>query len=172
MAALAISCTCEAWWAVTDSNRRHPACKAGALPTELTARRRRYRPARHSVQARCNAVWVLGHQSCVGFLGAGTTLRLSRACPAEGRWLEGPPLWVRESSQKPRKPRRAPSGEPASFSSRDAGSALAARTIDDLLAFSALRPVWGNGKEKERKGGLALSSTRMRGVGFAGCLTS
>jgi hypothetical protein len=25
------------WWAVTDSNRRHPACKTGALPTELTA---------------------------------------------------------------------------------------------------------------------------------------
>jgi hypothetical protein len=25
------------WWAVTGSNRRHPACKAGALPTELTA---------------------------------------------------------------------------------------------------------------------------------------
>jgi len=23
------------WWAVTDSNRRHPACKAGALPAEL-----------------------------------------------------------------------------------------------------------------------------------------
>ena len=23
---------------MTDSNRRHPACKAGALPTELTAR--------------------------------------------------------------------------------------------------------------------------------------
>src|SRR5262245_7363821 len=27
----------KGWWAVTDSNRRHPACKAGALPTELTA---------------------------------------------------------------------------------------------------------------------------------------
>ena len=27
---------CE--WAVRDSNPRHPACKAGALPTELTAR--------------------------------------------------------------------------------------------------------------------------------------
>src|SRR5947209_3086690 len=27
----------EGWWAVTDSNRRHPACKAGALPAELTA---------------------------------------------------------------------------------------------------------------------------------------
>jgi len=25
-------------WAVRDSNPRHPACKAGALPTELTAR--------------------------------------------------------------------------------------------------------------------------------------
>ena len=25
-------------WAVTGSNRRPPACKAGALPTELTAR--------------------------------------------------------------------------------------------------------------------------------------
>ena len=27
----------EGWWAVTDSNRRHSACKADALPTELTA---------------------------------------------------------------------------------------------------------------------------------------
>src|SRR4026208_1208577 len=31
----------EMWWAVTDSNRRHPACKAGALPTELTAHQTR-----------------------------------------------------------------------------------------------------------------------------------
>ena len=29
----------EGWWAVTDSNRRHSACKADALPTELTALR-------------------------------------------------------------------------------------------------------------------------------------
>jgi hypothetical protein len=29
----------RSWWAVTDSNRRHPACKAGALPAELTAPR-------------------------------------------------------------------------------------------------------------------------------------
>src|SRR3954466_1147307 len=27
----------EGWWAVTGSNRRPPACKAGALPAELTA---------------------------------------------------------------------------------------------------------------------------------------
>src|SRR5688572_20174808 len=26
------------WWAVRDSNSRHPRCKRGALPTELTAR--------------------------------------------------------------------------------------------------------------------------------------
>ena len=25
----------ERWWSQTESNRRHPACKAGALPTEL-----------------------------------------------------------------------------------------------------------------------------------------
>ena len=27
-----------AWWSQTESNRRHPACKAGALPTELWPR--------------------------------------------------------------------------------------------------------------------------------------
>ena len=26
------------WWAMTGSNCRHPACKAGALPAELIAR--------------------------------------------------------------------------------------------------------------------------------------
>ena len=26
------------WWALTESNRRHSACKADALPTELSAR--------------------------------------------------------------------------------------------------------------------------------------
>jgi hypothetical protein len=25
----------RSWWSQTESNRRHPACKAGALPTEL-----------------------------------------------------------------------------------------------------------------------------------------
>ena len=34
------------WWAVTDSNRRHSACKADALPTELTA-----------LAATCIALW-------------------------------------------------------------------------------------------------------------------
>ena len=27
----------KSWWAVRDSNSRHPRCKRGALPTELTA---------------------------------------------------------------------------------------------------------------------------------------
>ena len=26
------------WWGMTGSNRRHPACKAGALPAELIPR--------------------------------------------------------------------------------------------------------------------------------------
>ena len=38
-AAAFASFACEGWWAVTDSNRRHSACKADALPTELTALR-------------------------------------------------------------------------------------------------------------------------------------
>lgn len=29
----------KTWWVMTESNRRHPACKAGALPTELITRR-------------------------------------------------------------------------------------------------------------------------------------
>jgi hypothetical protein len=44
-------CACEGWWAVTDSNRRHSACKADALPTELTALRRHVSPSTRSTQA-------------------------------------------------------------------------------------------------------------------------
>jgi hypothetical protein len=32
-----IEITNRAWWALTGSNRRHSACKADALPTELSA---------------------------------------------------------------------------------------------------------------------------------------
>ena len=30
-------CIVRIWWALTGSNRRHSACKADALPTELSA---------------------------------------------------------------------------------------------------------------------------------------
>src|SRR5262249_4374853 len=40
------------WWAVTASNRRHPACKAGALPTELTALTARLSLSEGAAQAR------------------------------------------------------------------------------------------------------------------------
>ena len=30
----------ETWWVMTESNRRHSACKADALPTELITRKR------------------------------------------------------------------------------------------------------------------------------------
>ena len=35
-----LSMASENWWRQPGSNRRHPACKAGALPTELCPRRR------------------------------------------------------------------------------------------------------------------------------------
>ena len=177
MAAPAISCTCEAWWAVTDSNRRHPACKAGALPTELTARRRRYRPARHSVQARWRAATPSG-------------FRASKLCRIHGRRdditvvprvprresVEGRPaaLGSQKLPESQKRPRRVASGEPASFSSRDAGSGLTARTIiDDLLAFSALRPFWGNGKRKrEQRAARHSGPSRCGALALAGCLTS
>ncbi len=34
---ISVSTLKEAWWALTGSNRRHSACKADALPTELSA---------------------------------------------------------------------------------------------------------------------------------------
>ena len=40
----------KGWWAVTDSNRRHSACKADALPTELTARGQDLSPCRSPAQ--------------------------------------------------------------------------------------------------------------------------
>ena len=37
--AVSVSATnMRSWWSQTESNRRHPACKAGALPTELRPR--------------------------------------------------------------------------------------------------------------------------------------
>ena len=45
---------------MTDSNRRHPACKAGALPTELTA-----------------------HPSCVSYRGPRVAIASRRSPPKE-----------------------------------------------------------------------------------------
>ena len=42
------------WWSQTESNRRHPACKAGALPTELWPRSRNVAKPRRAVGA-CHA---------------------------------------------------------------------------------------------------------------------
>ena len=40
------------WWSRTESNRRHPACKAGALPTELRPRSKEQCEAQESLSAR------------------------------------------------------------------------------------------------------------------------
>src|SRR3990170_3132745 len=42
----------QCWWSQTGSNRRPPACKAGALPTELWPRRARRVLARRKPEAR------------------------------------------------------------------------------------------------------------------------
>jgi hypothetical protein len=36
------------WWSLTGSNRRHPACKAGALPAELRPRSASFRRKAHA----------------------------------------------------------------------------------------------------------------------------
>ena len=41
----------EGWWSQTESNRRPPACKAGALPTELWPRATTGLPSRSSRQS-------------------------------------------------------------------------------------------------------------------------
>jgi hypothetical protein len=41
-----LGCRVPAWWSQTGSNRRPPACKAGALPTELWPRASQHEPSR------------------------------------------------------------------------------------------------------------------------------
>lgn len=50
-----------AWWAMTDSNRRHPPCKGGALPTELIALSARLSLSTTAAQARFNQCWRRNH---------------------------------------------------------------------------------------------------------------
>ena len=40
----------ESWWAMTGSNRRHAACKAAALPTELIARIAEHRSSHRGLE--------------------------------------------------------------------------------------------------------------------------
>ncbi len=66
------------WWSQTESNRRHPACKAGALPTELWPRskERPTSPGELSVRVVRRSSW-----QARGLVGPGRlelpTLRLS-----------------------------------------------------------------------------------------------
>jgi hypothetical protein len=58
------------WWSWTGSNRRPPACKAGALPTELQPRGRT--PRRNDNRSVSKVVGLVGLEP--------TTPRLSSAC--------------------------------------------------------------------------------------------
>ena len=42
----------SSWWSRTESNRRHPACKAGALPTELRPHSKEQCEAQESLSVR------------------------------------------------------------------------------------------------------------------------
>src|SRR2546421_4659295 len=69
----------RAEWAGTDSNRRHPACKAGALPAELTALAHLYR--RHA----------RGGKDGRPLLCGGTRLAMQRVRPFK---KDGAPTWA------------------------------------------------------------------------------
>ena len=68
-ACFAAACAwCVGWWRMTGSNRRPPACKAGALPAELIPQ-----------ESRCR--FVFGLQHLVGLVGfEPTTPALSTQC--------------------------------------------------------------------------------------------
>ncbi len=68
------------WWALTESNRRHSACKADALPTELSAlsKRGRIKTCQLRLVNTCGRffykIFKKGQNADV-FLGFGQTLR-------------------------------------------------------------------------------------------------
>lgn len=81
------------WWSQTESNRRHPACKAGALPTELWPHFQEL--ARRAVSDR--------HTPIRGLVGPGRlelpTLRLSGV---RSNHLSYGPMAVRQAGNYPR----------------------------------------------------------------------
>ena len=56
------------WWSLTDLNRRHPACKAGALPAELRPQALKWYTVKHNV-SRVNFTLMLRHiyKNCLVF---------------------------------------------------------------------------------------------------------
>jgi hypothetical protein len=56
----------RSWWSQTESNRRHPACKAGALPTELWPRSSGTVRAQESIGA-CHDKPALKQRTPAGF---------------------------------------------------------------------------------------------------------
>ena len=91
------------WWSQTGSNRRPPACKAGALPTELWPRQRKAGPKR------------LAHAHVVG---PGRlelpTPRLSSVCSNQLSYGPSPAAVVRRTREAHRNWARNPSPLPGS----------------------------------------------------------
>ena len=74
----------EGWYAVRESNPRHPGCKPGALASELTAlvEQRGVEPRISCLQGRCNPIMLLPLVETTGFEPATSALR-TRHSPAE-----------------------------------------------------------------------------------------
>ena len=89
------------WWSQTGSNRRHPACKAGALPAELWPRRLELAAGLKALRAQ------LSGQSCrktATMVGPGRLeLPTSRLSGVRSNHLSyGPPVGARSRGPKPR----------------------------------------------------------------------
>ena len=63
------------WWRQPDSNRRHPACKAGALPTELCPQGGRDSRLRRLVRKGCDSLLPAPRRSPCHSLAGGRLLR-------------------------------------------------------------------------------------------------
>ncbi len=92
-----------AWWSQTGSNRRPPACKAGALPTELWPRTSQGIDAQLARSDTPDAIKMVG----LGRLELPTS-RLSSARSNQlsykpGFWSSGPPPPTRRSRHQPRR---------------------------------------------------------------------
>ena len=90
----------SSWWSQTESNRRHPACKAGALPTELWPRSRRTVQSPGELSATRSQPRVKQPE---GLVGPGRlelpTLRLSGV---RSNHLSYGPMAARQSGRSPR----------------------------------------------------------------------
>src|SRR6195256_6621178 len=78
------------WWSQTGSNRRPPACKAGALPTELWPRTGTHAPRRPEPRTRESLVGLGRLELPTSRLSSARSNQLSYKPPTRGAYLRAP----------------------------------------------------------------------------------